>query len=128
MNRAIKGYILAAIIGGSGTFGLWAHSHSAEGQIANRAGISSLVAANRIGKDIRRLDKRCHDLNMLIERKRSDLLRVELSPNQDDRLIELKSRLKNEIEDYRRLLEQQRKRLHDTETQESALIMQLSSA
>lgn len=127
MKKAIKGYILAAIIAGAGTSALWVHSHGAEGQIANAAGISGLITANRIGKDIRRLGKRCHDLSMTIERKRSDLLQVELSPNQGPRLEALKSRLKNEIEDYQRLLDIHQKRLNDEQTRESQLITQLST-
>lgn len=120
----IIGFVLTSGTGGA----LWAHNHSAKPILANKGAISTLATVSSINQDIRDLDKRCLSLNMLIERKRSDLLRVELSPIRDDRLIELKGRLKNEIEDYQRLLEQQLERLRDKEMQESQLLEHLANA
>lgn len=120
--------IIGLVMTSGSAAALWAHQHGERPILANKANISTIKLVSSINQNIRDLDKRCDSLRMTIERKRSDLLRVELSPNQDLRILELKSRLKNEIEDYQRLLEQQQERLRDKEIKESALIMQLSSA
>lgn len=104
------------------------HVHSEKLPVANRANVLSLATISSISQDIRDLGRRCDSLRRSIDRKRSDLIRVELSPLQDDHIVELKNRLKNEIEDSKRLLEQQLQRLRDKEIKESALIMQVSSA
>ena len=120
--------ILALILPSAGASISYAIQKAGSAHESSRTGISTLTMVSNINQDIRDLDKRCATLNMLIERKRSDLLRVELSPNQDSRLIELKSRLKNEIEDYQRLLEQHLERLRDKEMQESKLLEHLATA
>ena len=120
--------ILALILPSAGASISYAIQKAGSAHESSRTGISTLTMVSNINQDIRDLDKRCATLNMLIERKRSDLLRVELSPNQDSRLIELKSRLQNEIEDYQRLLEQHLERLRDKEMQESKLLERLSTA
>lgn len=121
---AIIGLIMTPIGGGA----LWTHNHGSKPILANKAGISTLVIANRIAQDIRHLDKRCHDLRMMIEQKHSDLLQIELSPNKDPRILELKSRIIREIEGYQKLLEQQQERLHDEESREQILIENLATA
>lgn len=122
MKTLLLGAIVAAAVGSSGSFVLWGHSHSARPILANTQSIDGLVAVTRTGQDIRRLDKRCHDLSMTIERKRSDLLQAELIPNPGPHIEAIKSRLKNEIEDYLKLLEQKRQLLHDEKSKESRLI------
>ena len=119
--------IIGLLITPIGVSAVWTHGHGADLQKANRGNISTLAASNRIAQDIRRLDKRCHDLRMMIEQKRYDLLQIELSPNKDPRILELKNRLIRQIKDYQKLLEQQEKRLLDVESRESQLLERLAT-
>lgn len=125
---AIASLIMAPL--GAGL--VWTHSHGAEKQVTNENAISSVkfitASALRTNRDIRDLDKECHDLNMKIERKRSDLIQIRLSPNKDPQIIEWRNRIKREIEDHQRELEKKEKDLRDKQIKESKLIEHIASA
>ena len=113
---------ITVIILGSGGSALWVHGHSAKLQLSNKGEIKQLVMGGEINREIRALENRCHDLRMDIERKRSDLLRVQLNAGQGVHIIELRNRLENEIEDSQRDLDRMTEQLHDEETREQELI------
>lgn len=126
MKISIIVSIAALLLPTSGAALLWAHSHGEKPIIANKTHISALASVSRMNQNIRYLGRRCHDLSMMIERKRSDLIQIELSPNKDPRIIELKGRIQREIEGYQKLLEQQEQRLRDIETKETELISRVA--
>lgn len=122
-NKKMVAYISTLLLSSGGL--VWVHTHSAEMPVSNKGNIAGLVTGSEISRDIRQLENTGRDLRMSINRNRSALINAELVPNQGARIIEIKSRLENDIQDDQRLLDKNRELLRDKETKEQELISKI---
>ena len=104
------------------------HVHSAKVPLANKGDVKILVSMDALDDSIDIILEHRNGLRMTIARMQTHLIQVELSPVQDARILQIRNRIKNEIEGYQKLLQQQQQDLHDAKKTKSALKMQLSTA
>ena len=127
LSKKLLGYITVVVMG-SGGFLLWAHDHGADLPLYNKVNINQLVMGSEINRQIRELERSANTLWMNIERKRSDLIRVQLNPGRGDHIIELENRIKNEIDDAQKRLERQLDQIRDHKIKEQSLIDSIRAA
>ena len=120
--------IIALVMPATAASLLWTHAHGQKLPLANEAGINTLAAINLSQKKINDLKEFRDKLHILRGNFQNRLFQAEMAPVQDTRILEIRNRLKIEVEDYERLLRQQQKRIHDEEDRESQLIERLSTA
>ncbi len=126
MNKILASVLTVLTAFGSG-FLLWAHAHGAE-PITNNATNHTQLASDTasgfvMGIDIERKQRLCDKIRDEIESKRDQELQIMLSPERSNpAVIEASHRIKNEIKDLEKMLENEMDLLHDSRSQYKALI------
>lgn len=126
MNKVVAS-ILTVVTASGGGFLLWAHAHGAEPILENTSNHTQLASdtANGfvMGIDIERKQRLCDKIRDEIEGKRDQELQIMLSPERDNpAVIEASHRIKNEIKDLLRLLENEMGLLRESRNEYDDLI------
>jgi len=120
--------IVALMMPATGASLMWAHSHGEKLPLANEANIQTLASINQSQKEIKRLEDFRDNLHILLGNFQNSLFQAEMVPVQTNHILEKRHELEIEIEGYKRLLEQQQRRIRDEQKRESLLIERLSTA